>query len=168
MTSAYSRSASEPRERRPYPRERGSGGTSFWNPSAPRNIDADSWRRDPAAEHQAPRGTPSSRPQGERDRSRGRLERPPSRGSGGELRPRDYPNGGSRFSGGYRGRGRGRGGRGGGTDAVVGEMNGRGQGAPYRGYPRQTIDKVVLECEQGGCVDMGDRLLAKGHSTSIP
>lgn len=127
--SAYTRSASEPRERdrRSYQREpRERGGTSFWNPNVPRNIDADSWRRDPT-DHPISRGPP---PRTDRDRSRGRMERPPSRGSTGEHR-RDY-NGSARYST-YRGRGRGRRG-----DGTVGDMNGRGQ--PYRGnFPRHVF-----------------------------
>lgn len=102
MSNSNHRSASEPRERRSYPRERG----NLWNPPAPRNLDADTWRRDPSDPI-----TPQVPPPGGRnrdDRPRVRNDRPSSRdgrGSGGDYR---HPNGG-RYSGSYRGRSRGRG-----------------------------------------------------------
>eukprot|EP00210_Caulerpa_lentillifera_P004133 g3939.t1 len=103
MSGHNTRSNSEPRERRSYPRDRG----HLWNPPAPRNLDADTWRRDPS-DPITPQVPPAgSRGREDRDRPRLRNERPTSRdsrGPGGDYR---HPNGG-RHSGSYRGRGRGR------------------------------------------------------------
>ena len=143
MTSAYARSASEPRQGRAYARERGNSGGTFWNPTAPRDLDADSWRRAPTAENPVTRGAPTSRgaSREERDRSRGRIERPPSRGSGGEYRHSSYSSGGSRYPNSYRGRGRGR--SGGGPrmteGQMAGDMNGRGVMSYRHPYPRYEL-----------------------------
>eukprot|EP00210_Caulerpa_lentillifera_P000227 g221.t1 len=125
MSNSYTnRSPSESRERRSYSRDNRDRGTSFWNAGAPRNLDADTWRRDPS-EPIAP--APVSR---DRDRSRPRHDRPTSRdgrSSGSEYRgPRDYSNGG-RFANSHRGRGRGRSGRG---DSIMDSSK------PYRSYQR--------------------------------